>query len=584
MYDYFPVCAEVLQPTSPWASDDFESDAQMIDDLDWLYLQGPVGKGQENNPKDVEALDDRLRKVNAYVPPAEYAESAQHYATEPMIGALERYQERRGLKIDGVAKPGGPTERAINNDLLQKPRGAGLLYDPPSALTDTVGNGFENRREDVATVKRGLGALGLLPEDPFDKPHGFIDEATTNGIKAFQRAKGLTDDGWLAPNGETERALQEAVADLTRVRGGEWLRFADRAASLERAIAMKAAYFPAGTSSPQDDEDGGKDEGITLAKVLPRPMPTPGNPGRSIPGPRPLEPRGLIEIDPRAVPPPRLRWSEPMPRDQEFRNPGERPSGPPLHLPRFDRLPKPDEPLGINDVPRALGRRPDSSLDADVRRALPFVPVKPEPKQYIPEPGSPLRIPVLDIHHGGIRGDERSVQTTKDTTKALIEACDKVFQGSATFERKLEQYYPFRPPEKGQRKGSSFADEWMGMSVNVGGVLTIDFVTDSFTPKVDGSPNAAEESRYLKLQHNRRGDEHVVTVRVPKAWTLGQTLNKKKLKEAAKEICEQIKKLIDSGEIAPGKGRLAIERTLKELVEPRKKRAPDPEELPEADK
>lgn len=56
------------------------------------------------------------------------------------------------------------------------------------------------------------------------------------------------------------------------------------------------------------------------------------------------------------------------------------------------------------------------------------------------------------------------------------------------------------------------------------------------------------------------------------------------MKEAAKEICEQIKNLIDSGEIGPDKGQLAIERTLKELVEPRKKRTPDPEEPPEADK
>jgi hypothetical protein len=35
--------------------------------------------------------------------------------------------------------------------------------------------------------------------------------------------------------------------------------------------------------------------------------------------------------------------------------------------------------------------------------------------------------------------------------------------------------------------------------------------------------------------------------------------------------------LIDGGEIGPGKGRLEIERTLKELVEPRNKKRPAPE-------
>ena len=87
--------------------------------------------------------------------------------------------------MDGYANPNGPTERAINNRLLEKPKGAGLLFDPPAPLAGTVGNGFENRRGDVATVQRILGALDHLPEDPFDQPHEFIDENTTGAIKAF---------------------------------------------------------------------------------------------------------------------------------------------------------------------------------------------------------------------------------------------------------------------------------------------------------------------------------------------------------------------------------------------------------------
>ena len=103
----------------------------MIDDFGLLYLNAPVGKGQENNPYDVEALDDRLRKIGAYSAPPEYADNPQRYATESMIGALERYQEQNGLKVDGVANPGGPTERAINNRLLEKPRGAGFTIRRP---------------------------------------------------------------------------------------------------------------------------------------------------------------------------------------------------------------------------------------------------------------------------------------------------------------------------------------------------------------------------------------------------------------------------------------------------------------------
>jgi peptidoglycan hydrolase-like protein with peptidoglycan-binding domain len=105
-----------------------------------------------------------------------------------------------------------------------------LLYDPPTVIASAVGNGFENRRRDVASVQRRLGALGYLSEDPFDRPHGFIDEPTTKAITRFQTDNNLTPDGWLAPRGDTERALEDAVLDLARVRGRDWFNFADRAA------------------------------------------------------------------------------------------------------------------------------------------------------------------------------------------------------------------------------------------------------------------------------------------------------------------------------------------------------------------
>ncbi|MBL8663036.1 MAG: hypothetical protein JNM29_09430, partial [Candidatus Odyssella sp.] len=155
----------------------------MRDPLDLLTLHAPAGNGQANDPADIAALDASLRRIEAYTPPPEYAAEPQRYPTAPMIRALERFQERHGLKIDGYANPGGPTERAINNRLLAKPRGAGLLFDPPAPLGGTVGNGFDNRPGDVATVQRLLGATGDLPEDPFDRPRGYIDENTTNAIK-----------------------------------------------------------------------------------------------------------------------------------------------------------------------------------------------------------------------------------------------------------------------------------------------------------------------------------------------------------------------------------------------------------------
>jgi peptidoglycan hydrolase-like protein with peptidoglycan-binding domain len=189
---------------------------------DYLQLSGGVGRGQDNDEDDVAATDGALRDIGAYVPPPEYANEPQRYTTEPMVDALTGFQEQNGLKVDGYALPGGPTERAINNRLLRKPRGAGLLHDFDMQVGDTVGNGLHNDPRDVKSVKRALGGLGYLPEDPFDDPSGFIEESTTTQIRKFQQDRGLRPDGWLQPGSETEAALQDAVDALAHVKAPEW--------------------------------------------------------------------------------------------------------------------------------------------------------------------------------------------------------------------------------------------------------------------------------------------------------------------------------------------------------------------------
>jgi len=196
---------------------------------DLLNLKGAVGRGQENDEDDVFSTDAALRQIGAYEPPPEYAGEPQRYITEPAVSALENLQEQIGIKVDGYAEPGGPTERAINNTLLKKPRGAGLLHDFDMSIGDTVGNGFKNAPRDVETVKRALGGLGYLPEDPFDRPSGFIEESTTAAIKGFQGDNGLKIDGWLRPGGETEKALNSATDELARANRTQWAEYFRRA-------------------------------------------------------------------------------------------------------------------------------------------------------------------------------------------------------------------------------------------------------------------------------------------------------------------------------------------------------------------
>ncbi len=213
---------------------------------DLLNLNGAVGRGQENDEDDVFATDAALREISAYEPPPEFAREPQRYITEPVVNAIERVQEQNGLEIDGYAEPGGPTEKAINNTLLKKPRGAGLLYDFDMSIGDTVGNGFKNAPRDVETVKRALGGLGYLPENPFDRPSGFIEESTTAAIKRFQGDNGLSTDGWLQPSGETEAALRHAVDQLAQAKLGEWLAYQRRAALPGQTNGFEAPHSPSG--------------------------------------------------------------------------------------------------------------------------------------------------------------------------------------------------------------------------------------------------------------------------------------------------------------------------------------------------
>lgn len=241
----------------------------MVDPVPYLRLGAPVGAGRENTPDDVEALDWAMRRIDSYAPPPEYRSGPQRYATTPMIDAVRRLQAENALLVDGTALPGGPTERLINNALLEKPRGASLLVAPIAPLGGTVGDGFANSRSDVLGVQRALGALNYGPEDPFDRPHGFIDARTIDGVKRFQRDKGLAPDGWMAPGGETERAMRQSLENLAQVKGREWLAYAERAEraqedvksppSGERTGNDKAALAPIAWFGSPPDSAGGRE-------------------------------------------------------------------------------------------------------------------------------------------------------------------------------------------------------------------------------------------------------------------------------------------------------------------------------------
>jgi hypothetical protein len=91
-------------------------------------------------------------------------------------------------------------------------------------LLEVVGNGRENREDDVRQVKRGLGAIGYWQE-PRHGVNGIIDRGLDDeGITDFQADHDLKVDGWMAPGGPTEGALKTRLASADRLRYPDFTR------------------------------------------------------------------------------------------------------------------------------------------------------------------------------------------------------------------------------------------------------------------------------------------------------------------------------------------------------------------------
>mgnify|MGYP003675217611 CR=1 FL=1 len=232
-------------------------------------LKSSVGDGHDNDPDDIADLEDSLVTIGAFTP-RRGRPGPLPVITPELDMAVSRYQADRGLKVDGVLHPGGPTERAIQNDLAGKPRGAGLAPPPgqrgaagkrqPAGrfrlrLQDGIGEGEVNVPTDVKRTKQALGAIGLMPEDPFDNPMPYLDGTTNQALFRFQSDQALKTDAIARPGGPTEAALEAAVNDQLSRSGPE--------------IAAYLRRVGGGAARPGADDDVTRG-GVQLAGHMPK--------------------------------------------------------------------------------------------------------------------------------------------------------------------------------------------------------------------------------------------------------------------------------------------------------------------------
>jgi peptidoglycan hydrolase-like protein with peptidoglycan-binding domain len=74
------------------------------------FLAAPVGYGLDNQKQDVTAAKRKLQELGFYAP--RNNELGDDF-DEGFDTAIQNFQSRAGLRVDGVMKPGGETERNI---------------------------------------------------------------------------------------------------------------------------------------------------------------------------------------------------------------------------------------------------------------------------------------------------------------------------------------------------------------------------------------------------------------------------------------------------------------------------------------
>lgn len=80
------------------------------------------------------------------------------------------------------------------------------------SLRAPFGSNYAVEPDDILDTKRALMALDYYYPVAGTEPGAFVDNDLFAGIKSFQRDHSLKIDGFMRPGGETEAALNEALA------------------------------------------------------------------------------------------------------------------------------------------------------------------------------------------------------------------------------------------------------------------------------------------------------------------------------------------------------------------------------------
>jgi peptidoglycan hydrolase-like protein with peptidoglycan-binding domain len=202
-------------------------------------ITGSVGrweKGAGNLPADVKTVQRLLltaaQKLQALQldPKGVDGKIAQPPGKSNTVAAIEAFQSRSNISVDGLIEPGSQTWQALlraadnQTQETESPPGSGSVAGTPSAaITGSVGRwekGARNISTDVEIVQRLLQTAAQKLQAPQLDPKGVDGKIaqpprnsnTVVAIEAFQSRSNISIDGLIEPDSQTWQALVQLPA------------------------------------------------------------------------------------------------------------------------------------------------------------------------------------------------------------------------------------------------------------------------------------------------------------------------------------------------------------------------------------
>lgn len=182
--------------------------------VDPFWLNDRILPSDANDPKEVSKLGRAL---------ADLGEDTGDLSRPAVTEAVRRFQDSRGLKVDGLAQVNGPTAQRIaaerhERQTAEKPpaqkRILGEQHSVP--VRDAVGAGGRNRPLDRQSVMQALAIGNYLSRyaalNPAAFQPGTEDPELERAIVRFRSKQGIRENGPLAPGSLTLRVLNQITA------------------------------------------------------------------------------------------------------------------------------------------------------------------------------------------------------------------------------------------------------------------------------------------------------------------------------------------------------------------------------------